>query len=248
VTAPALPPLRWVSSAATDVGKVRTLNEDAFLDRTDIGLWAVADGMGGHDAGDLASRLVVESLAAVCRPENLGASVEELRYRLVDVNQSLRLEAARRGEAVIGSTVAALVVLGRHAVAVWAGDSRVYLARGGSLYRLTRDHSQVEELISSGSLTPAQAENHPATNVITRAVGGADDLTLDAQIQEIMDGDICLLCTDGLTKEVKEQEIAEILAQGDPSFAAQSLVDLACQRGGRDNVTIIAVRFFDGGS
>jgi protein phosphatase len=243
VTTPALSSLRWVSAAATDVGNVRSLNEDAFLDRADIGLWAVADGMGGHDAGDLASRSIVESLAAVCRSENLGASVEEIRYRLLDVNRALRTEAGKRGESVIGSTVVALVAVGRHAVSLWAGDSRIYLFRDGSLRRLTRDHSQVEELIASGTLTPDQAEHHPASNVITRAVGGGDDLTLDAQIQELAEGDVFLLCSDGLNKEVNDQEIAELLGQTDPMAAAQSLVDLACRRGGRDNVTALTAQF-----
>jgi protein phosphatase len=224
------PAFRWVSAAATDVGKIRSLNEDAYLDRPDIGLWVVADGMGGHDAGDLASRSVVESLAGIGR----------------QANRALREEAARRSESVIGSTVAALIAVGRHAVAVWAGDSRVYLFRDGTLRPLTHDHSQVEELIAEGSLTRDQAENHPAANVITRAVGGDDDLRLDAQIQEILDQDICLLCTDGLTKEVKEQEIAETLRDSDPRLAPQLLVNLACRRGARDNVTVVAVRFHGG--
>ena len=240
------PAFRWVSAAATDVGKIRSLNEDAYLDRPDIGLWVVADGMGGHDAGDLASRSVVESLAGIGRQANLGSYVDELRLRLLSVNRALREEAERRSESVIGSTVAALIAVGRHAVAVWAGDSRVYLFRDGTLRPLTHDHSQVEELIAEGSLTRDQAENHPAANVITRAVGGDDDLRLDAQIQEILDQDICLLCTDGLTKEVKEQEIAETLRDSDPRLAPQLLVDLACRRGARDNVTVVAVRFHGG--
>jgi protein phosphatase len=240
------PTFRWVSAAATDVGKIRSLNEDAYLDRPDIGLWVVADGMGGHDAGDLASRSVVESLAGIGRQANLGSYVDELRLRLLSVNRALREEAERRSESVIGSTVAALIAVGRHAVAVWAGDSRVYLFRDGTLRPLTHDHSQVEELIAEGSLTRDQAENHPAANVITRAVGGDDDLRLDAQIQEILDQDICLLCTDGLTKEVKEQEIAETLRDSDPRLAPQLLVNLACRRGARDNVTVVAVRFHGG--
>jgi protein phosphatase len=240
------PAFRWVSAAATDVGKIRSLNEDAYLDRPDIGLWVVADGMGGHDAGDLASRSVVESLAGIGRQANLGSYVDELRLRLWSVNRALREEAERRSESVIGSTVAALIAVGRHAVAVWAGDSRVYLFRDGTLCPLTHDHSQVEELIADGSLTRDQAENHPAANVITRAVGGDDDLRLDAQIQEILDQDICLLCTDGLTKEVKEQEIAETLRDSDPRLAPQLLVNLACRRGARDNVTVVAVRFHGG--
>jgi protein phosphatase len=237
------PPVTWVSAAATDVGKVRSLNEDAYLDRPDIGLWVAADGMGGHDAGDLASRSIVESLAGMGRQANLGSQVDELRFRLLNVNRALRLEAKRRSESVIGSTVAALIAVGRHAVAVWAGDSRVYLFRDGTLRPLTHDHSQVAELVAQGSLTREQAENHPANNVVTRAVGGDDDLRLDAQIQEILDQDICLLCTDGLTKEVKEQEIAETLRHTDPCSAPQSLVDLACRRGGRDNVTVVTVQF-----
>ena len=241
-----MPRLAWTSASATDAGRVRALNEDSLLDRADLGLWAVADGMGGHKAGDLASRLVVEALGAVPEPSFLGRAVTDLRRRLDAVNQRLLTEARLRGEGIIGSTVATLQAVGGHCALLWAGDSRIYRLRGAELRQLTRDHSHVGELVEQGLLARKDAERHPAANVITRAVGADARLVLDTQIQELCGGDRFLLCTDGLTREVSDEEIAGLLAQGDITAAAEALVRRACDQGARDNVTVVIVAFTGG--
>jgi len=233
----------WTSAAATDKGHVRQVNEDAFLDRPDIGLWAVADGMGGHEAGDLASRLVVETLATTPPPRFLGRTVFDVRDRLAAVNRRLRAAAAEQGRGLIGSTVVAMVALGGRCVLLWAGDSRAYRLRGGRLERLSHDHSHVQELVDRGLLAREAAESHPAANIVTRAVGADETLDVDSQMHEIRDGDSYLLCTDGLTKEISEPRIRDILAQDSVPEAAAALVRQACTRGARDNVTAVVVRF-----
>lgn len=234
----------WISSAASDKGKVRKINEDAHLDLPERGLWAVADGMGGHEAGDLASQSVVAALESVAVPNHIGQAVADLRRRLAAVNQSLQQTAAERGGRIIGSTVVVLLNLGAYCACLWAGDSRIYLLRDGVLRQLTRDHSQVEELVAAGLLDRAAAEHHPAGNVITRAVGGAEQLELDAQIIECLDGDLFLLCSDGLTKELGTEEIAESLLSTEIGDAARDLVERALGRGARDNVTVVAAKVF----
>ena len=237
--------LHWSSAAKTHVGMVRKLNEDACLELAGHGIWAVADGMGGHAAGDFASQSVVAALAAIPKSASLGALVGEAYQRLQAVNLKLADEAGKRREQVIGSTVAVLLAYGNHAVAVWAGDSRVYRYRQGELVQLTRDHSQAEELVAQGLITREQAEQYPASNVITRAVGVADKLELDSDMFEVKEGDVFLLCSDGLYNEVHEHEIKEMLAVADCQYACDLLVDRALARGARDNVTAVVVRTVD---
>jgi len=237
--------MHWSSASKTHVGMVRKLNEDACLELAGRGIWAVADGMGGHAAGDFASQSVVEALAAIPKPDSLGSLVGEVHQRLQAVNQRLSMEAGRRREQLIGSTAVVLLAYGDHAVSVWAGDSRVYRYRRGELTRLTRDHSQVEELVAQGMITREQAEHHPSSNVITRAVGVSDKLELDSEMFEVQEGDVFLLCSDGLYNEVGEQEIKEALAVGDCQYSCDLLVERALARGARDNVTVVVVRTID---
>lgn len=222
---------------------VRKINEDACLEMPERGLWAVADGMGGHDAGDVASGLLVDTLRQVPLAKTLGGFVREVRDNLYAVNRRLREEASARGKLVIGCTAVALLAFGRHCVYLWAGDSRVYLWRRGRLRQLTRDHSQVAELVARGLLRAEDAEKHPAANVITRAVGEGDALRLDAEITEVFDGDVFLLCSDGLSKELHDADIANVLDDSDPEAATKTLIDSALEHGGRDNVTVVLVRF-----
>ena len=231
------------STALTHVGSVRKHNEDACLERPDIGLWVVADGMGGHQAGDVASRTIVESLAAIPVPSDAGSFIAEVRARLKESNQQLLEEAQRRGgDAVIGSTVVALLAHGAFFAALWAGDSRLYRLRGGVLQQLTRDHSQVQEMVDAGLLAPEAAERHPYANVITRAVGTSPALELDKVTDRLATGDIYLLCTDGLSKMVSDDEIAAILRDAPFGEVGEALIDAALARGGKDNVTAITVR------
>jgi protein phosphatase len=237
--------LNWSSASRTDVGTVRKLNEDSVLDLPELGLWMVADGMGGHAAGDFASGAIVSALASIPPPASLGALVGEVRKRLQAVNRHLNEEARNRREQVIGSTVVALLVFGGHGVVVWAGDSRAYLFRGGELTQLTRDHSQVEELIKLGLLAPEQAEEHPAANVITRAVGVADELELDSEMLAVAEEDMFLLCSDGLYREVDDKAIKAALAAGDCGQSCDTLIEAALAGGARDNVSVIVVRAND---
>ena len=163
---------QYTSAAVSDVGRVRSLNEDAYLSRPDLGLWVVADGMGGHDAGDVASGMIVERLDKLQAPESARSFLNNVTGLLQGVNDELRQRAKAQGDnCVIGSTVVAFLVYGRHYACVWAGDSRIYRLHRGRLQRLTRDHSYVQELIDRGNLSPEEAASHPQANVITRAVG-----------------------------------------------------------------------------
>jgi protein phosphatase len=225
--------LRWTSASRSHVGCVRERNEDACLDQPARGLWAVADGMGGHAMGDFASRTTVQQLAAVTRAAGLPEFLAVARMQLLEANRRLRMEAARQHVQVIGSTVVALFAGEDRCACLWAGDSRLYLHRKGRLALLTRDHSQSGELL--------QRTGH----FVTRAVGAADALDLDETVIHVEDGDMFLLCSDGLTNEVDEDEIALTLAGGDCRRAADMLVDLALAHGGRDNVSVVVVRADD---
>jgi protein phosphatase len=235
----------WTSASCSDVGLVRQINEDACLEQPERGLWVVADGMGGHTLGDFASRLVIESLNQLPPPASLAQFVSAARERLQNVNRQLRIEAALRNAHIIGSTVVVLLACGRSCASLWAGDSRIYLYRNGQLRPLTRDHSQVEELKASGTLSDEEAILYPARNLITRAVGAADTLDLDEEILDVKDDDMFLLCSDGLSNEVSEAEMCTALVSGNCRQAAAALLELALKRGGRDNISVVVVRADD---
>lgn len=235
---------QWSSAARTHVGKVRELNEDSCAAVPERGLWVVADGMGGHARGDMASRMVIDALLTLPSPTSLADYIEGVTTRLQEVNQTLRREALLQGEQLIGSTVVVLVTFERHCAYLWAGDSRAYLLRGSHLRQLSRDHNQIQELIALGVLHPADARAL-RTNVITRAVGAADILELDVETLEVQDGDLFLLCSDGLSNEVSEHEIAAELLRGNCEQIATTLLNLALTRGAPDNVTLIVVRADD---
>lgn len=234
--------LRWTSAARTDVGLVRSRNEDACLDEPQRGLWAVADGMGGHAFGDVASGAVVAALAGMPASSSLAEAIETTRVRLEQVNTMLRTQAQTRQVHVIGSTVVVLLARGAEVACLWAGDSRIYLYRHGRLQQLTRDHSQLEALRARGDEIAASIAS---PNMITRAVGAADTIAFDMANLSARDGDIFLLCSDGLSTPVGEDAIAAALAPGDPARAAQELVQLALASGGRDNITVVVVRVDD---
>jgi protein phosphatase len=234
-----------MSSARSDAGRVREINEDACLDQPGPGRWAVADGMGGHAVGDLASRLVIDALSRLATPINLKALLADARTRLQAANRQLRDEAARRQVQRIGSTVVVLLACDRFCGYLWAGDSRIYLYRGGHLRQLTRDHSQVEQLKSLGIITDEEARHHPAQHMITRAVGATETLELDDDAIEVADGDVFLLCSDGLSNELSDDEIVAVLTTAEPQNASEELVERALARGGRDNITAVVVEAQD---
>lgn len=240
---------RWTSAACTDVGRVRTRNEDACLAMPDRGIWAVADGMGGHAVGDFASRAIIQALSTLPEPASLEDAADHARIATQTVNQLLIEEALRMKVRVIGSTVVMLLACERRCSCLWAGDSRLYLLRDGHLKQLSRDHSQVERLKARGLITAEEARHHPAHNTITRAVGAAATLDLEQLTLEIGDGDVFLLCSDGLSNEVEDDRIAELLgASGtDPTTAADALMKQALDNGGRDNVSVVVIRAEDVG-
>lgn len=231
----------WTSSACTDVGAMRELNEDAYLERLDLGLWLVADGMGGHFAGDIASQMVVSAMDGLGPPESLSKFVESVEHRLIETNTRLRDYAEREKAHTIGSTVVALLIHGGHAVCLWAGDSRLYRYRDANVEQISQDHALVEELVERGIITPEQAIDHPHGNLVTRAVGAADQLFLDVDIIPIQAGDLFVLCSDGLEREIAEEEIPALVEQRGTSRLAHLLLERALAYGARDNVTVITV-------
>ena len=232
---------RIVCSAATDVGRVRKVNEDSHLSLPDRLLWLVADGMGGHAAGDLASAMVRDTVAMVPKGLAPADKLQAVRRAILDAHDRIGALARARGDLVIGTTVAALILSEDHFAVLWAGDSRVYLWRGGALEPLTCDHSVPGDLVMAGALTWEEAERHPQANVITRAVGVGEELMLDKVRGELHPGDRFLLCSDGLTKHVPAAGLAEILSATATEDAARVLVARALAAGGSDNVTAIVV-------
>jgi serine/threonine-protein phosphatase Stp1 len=227
----------------THVGLKRKLNEDSALSMAENGLWAVADGMGGHEAGEVASAKVVEGLAKVPANDELEKFVEQSVRMLESVNQEL-IELGSSGveHKTIGSTVVALAIGQNQFRCFWAGDSRGYRIRDGQITQITRDHSLVNDLIAAGMLNPAEAETHPNANVITRAVGAAEVLRVDVVEGEARKGDTFLLASDGLTKVVTPVEMLAKLHSKPLDKAADQLIEMVLDRGAPDNVTLIAVR------
>lgn len=234
------PRLRWSSASRTHIGMVRNVNEDALLDRPDLQVWAVADGMGGHFAGDYASRCVVEALNQVQGSTDLQLLEANVHRQLEAVNGSLRQEARRKGSStVIGSTAVVMLASGLKGVCLWLGDSRLYRLSAAGLSQVTRDHSQVQDWVDQGKLSAREAEEHPFANVITRAIGAHDQLQVDRTAFDIDPGDVFLLCSDGLTRAVHDTEIGQILSDADEVEAVNALTHLALVRGATDNVTLV---------
>jgi len=242
----------------THVGRQRQHNEDAFLVEGDAKLFLVADGMGGHAAGEIASRIAVDSISEFilhtkeddgtwphAYDEHFRRSTNRLMAALRMANtrvlEAMRKDARLRG---MGTTVVACMAENDTMSVAHVGDSRAYLIRDGQLSRITNDHSWVFEQVQAGMLTEAEAEKHPLRNVITRALGGALQVTPDASEIEARPGDVFLLCSDGLTGMVPESEIERIVTatKGDLEKACQELIDAANERGGLDNVTAVLVR------
>ena len=232
-------PFKLVAAGVTDVGRVRDGNEDDFLDQSNrLGLVAVADGMGGHRAGEVASATALEALRAAV------ASGEPLRDAIEGANDAVLEKSVSDQEFHGMGTTLTAGMLGsdRHLVVGHVGDSRAYLVRDGELSQITDDHSLVEEMVRSGELTPEQAEVHPRRSVITRALGIDPQVEVDEYPIELQPGDRILFCSDGLTTMVRPDEIASILSrEPDLRRAAQLLVDAANAAGGEDNITAVII-------
>lgn len=224
----------------THVGLRRKVNEDSILVRADRGLCAVADGMGGHDAGDVASRMVTEGLQRLPIVYGLDQLVEQATEALTNVNRQLiALAASDNGDRTIGTTVVGLALADGQFRCFWAGDSRAYRLRGGQIVQLSRDHSLVQKLIDAGMLDPSGAEDHPNANIVTRAVGAAERLEIDTVGGDALPGDRFLLASDGLTRLVKDAEILGELSAPNADQAADRLIDMVLSRGAPDNVSLI---------
>lgn len=236
------PIYRFECGSLSHSGCVRDHNEDRLLAAPDKGLWVVADGMGGHFGGDIAAQIVVDQSATVQRAitaPDLQARFEE---RILRANDEIRAHSARNDDAMIGATLAAVLVHDDSFAAIWCGDSRVYLLREGRLHQVTRDHTEAQELLDQGTITAEQAANWPRKNVITRAIGVQEDIQLDHEFGSLQDRDIFLLCSDGLTGHIDDHEIADALKGRSAQAACDLLVQMTLDRGATDNVTVVAVR------
>ena len=227
----------------THVGLRRTVNEDSMLVRTDRGLWAVADGMGGHDAGDVASAMVTDALLRLPIVYGLDDLVESAIDALKRVNHELiSLAASGHESRTIGSTIVGLAIADGQFRCFWAGDSRAYRIRGDQIIQLTRDHSLVQDLVNAGMLDPQEARNHPNANVITRAVGVVEELKIETANGDARSGDQFLLASDGLTRLVDDHELLTELTSKRPADAAETLIETVLSRGAPDNVSIIIAK------
>lgn len=231
----------WVSSGVTHTGNIREQNEDALLTLDAQRLWAVADGMGGHDAGDMASQCIVQHLMEYQATPLLGKNVRQITQLLQSVNHILFEQASPQEDRIIGSTVCALLAHCQHCVFLWAGDSRIYRFRQGHLRQITRDHSEAAELIEGGA-TKEQVALLPHSEAITRAVGAYIHVDLELRMLASEPGDLYLLCSDGLYKELSDNEITETVSTYPMEECTDKLLDAALRRRGRDNITIMLVK------
>jgi serine/threonine protein phosphatase PrpC len=234
--------LTWTSAQATDVGAKRKINEDNMLSRSDIGLWVVADGMGGHAAGDVASQEVVNAMMQLKESVDLADFVDAVEDKLLAVNYQLRKHGQESlGGRTLGTTVVSLFLLDTMGACIWAGDSRAYLYRDGELSRISHDHSAVQEMIDAGVITHEQAAFHPHRNVITRAVGGSENLYPEVRVFTVKPNDWYILCSDGFYNELSEELIAENLIHATPEESVRILMEKSLANGALDNVTLIVI-------
>lgn len=235
----------YETGVATHRGNVRSENEDSHLVLPGYGVFAVADGMGGHEAGALASALVTDSLRSIGSPVSAPDLLARLEDRILRANTRLKDIAAERGGIIMGATVAVLLIYGRHYACVWSGDSRIYLVRRGEIAQVSRDHTEVQELLDQGVLTAEEARTWPRRNVITRAIGVHEEPELELEHGTLEPGDIFVLCSDGLTNYVTDGEILDCVDGKACQEACDALVALTLERGAADNVTVLAVRYLD---
>ncbi len=239
--------VRFTCAGRTDVGVVRSGNEDAYLLIPDHGVFIVADGMGGHAAGEVASDMAVQivgkALEGVAgRPDTEAADI--IKQSIVEANgaifQRTLVEQDKRG---MGTTATAMVINGPRYLIGQVGDSRAYVLREHKLFQITKDHSYVQEQVDAGYLTPDQARTHPYSNVITRCVGANSHVAPDIYVGALKSSDIYLLASDGLTGMLEDSELLTVMASGrSPAELVDSLVAEANRRGGLDNVTVIIIR------
>ena len=239
------PDYNIASCGVTHTGHVRDRNEDSILMLEDEKIWLVADGMGGHHAGDFASQTITRNLGLYKQQDSLEDSILLIEENILNSNMIIREKSSKLGKnATIGSTVVCIYIWRNMLFTFWAGDSRLYRFRRKKFERLTDDHSYVEELVRMGKIEAKDAESHPAANVVLKAVGIDDELCLDFEYFEISDNDIFVICSDGLYKDLDENNIAEMIGknQDDMVSLSQSLLASSLQAGGTDNTSIITIK------
>jgi protein phosphatase len=236
--------MRYLSAGHTHTGKVRKHNEDAILVREDVGLWVVADGLGGHSAGDYASGLIVERLGSLPRHGDVFDFIEAIEDTLAQVNTELRQAAATRGVDLIGSTVVLLVYDPDFMLCGWVGDSRAYCFEDGRLRQITRDHVHgVKDEMTQFAGGPASSRPQPGAGVLTRAIGAEERLYVDWAVAGSRPGMQFVLCSDGINKEMTDEELdAQCARLPVPAELLQNLFATALGRAARDNVSAVIVR------
>lgn len=227
--------------AQTHTGLVRKANEDSILALPEHEIWLVSDGMGGHDAGDYASRLIADMVATIPHGLDPAAKMHALRDAIHGAHRAIQAESQTRGGATIGATVAALIVSKGHFLCLWAGDSRIYRLRDGHIEMLTTDHSAVADYVLAGRMSWDEADQHPQSNAITRAVGISGDLMLDKVRGETAQGDRFLLCSDGLTKYATFAMLEDAMITTPLETIGEKLIQIALTGGGADNISAIVV-------
>lgn len=233
-------PFEWRSCGLTTVGAVRKHNEDAYLTLPEQQLWVVADGMGGHAKGDVASQSIIDALEDFTPQRTLSTSIDLIEDRVQAINEKMHRQSLGLPDQVMGSTVALIYAYEQHVFYMWAGDSRIYRYRRKQLEQVSHDHSFVQEIVDKGMMGPKEAAEHPSSNIITRAVGVADKLVMDIDHDLVEPGDKFLICSDGLFKDITLAQIAEAMEQI-PFKAAQSLIETALANEANDNVTVIVI-------
>ena len=240
-----VPALPWRSAACTDQGKVRERNEDAILDCPQQGLWAVADGMGGHRAGDIASQMIVTSLGELTQAQTFDQRLDAVRQCLHWLNRRMGQELTvsdQHADNLMGSTVVALLLEGQRGACVWAGDSRCYLWRGRQLYQLSRDHSLQQQLMDEHAMSSEQALAQPGARALTRAIGASEHLNLSVVELEVLPDDVFLLCSDGLYQNLSHSEMGNALSLISPQVALARLFDGVLRGDARDNISAVLIR------
>ncbi|WP_299193281.1 protein phosphatase 2C domain-containing protein [uncultured Litoreibacter sp.] len=238
---------KFQTGQATDTGKVRDHNEDSHLARPDFGLWLVADGMGGHDAGDFASQTIAAEAASV----GMSSSLQDLQARFMErlgrAHSLIQTHAAELGGGTVGATLVTLLIHEDEYACIWSGDSRIYLLRNGQLVQQTRDHTEVQQLLDTGAISATEAETWPRKNVITRAIGVSDAPQCDVVTGTLEAGDTFVLCSDGLTEHLSDGDIAQFTGNGSEAGAqmiCNEMIRETLSRGAKDNVTTVVIRCF----
>ncbi|MBZ9613439.1 PP2C family protein-serine/threonine phosphatase [Rheinheimera maricola] len=231
----------WRSISVSNTGKVRKINEDSCMENKEQAHWAVADGMGGHHAGDLASQMIINNLSSLRQSADLASFIDQIEDTLLGVNENL-YQLAKSRNTVIGSTIVGAVLNKAHILLYWAGDSRGYVFRNMHLSQLTRDHTLVQDLLDENKISLEQARNHPEKNVITRAVGSHQNLFVDCYMMPIKEGDIFIICSDGIEKEIDDMKLESILKNSRSlKQSAEDILDNVLNAGARDNVSFVLI-------